>query len=365
MYSNITEHYHFPQYAGSDVPSVLDDLNESYEKLDDILYEHGEGMASIMADNALIHNELTEIRQENNTIQLEILNILAKDREQDDRLNGIDKALDAIANTGEAVDPETGKLPDEINPTSSGFNPEKYKIYIESTNIMKTTNLMYPVGMILAFANTTNPNNLFRSSSEYVDFASTWVALDEGRVLVQGNTSNVGNNNSVDTNAKSASSIVGINIGTLTSAFSGTTDGHQLAVNELPAHTHTVSQAEGSITANNYDHIMIELDKDTPIVDKQIATGSSGAYAPTYEYSSGNRPNWSRLMMSTIASHMHLNNAAVNVSGGGNGSTVGNNHTHGFSGSVSFDVGTLSSTVTMNYNTESPATYVRYWKRTA
>lgn len=326
MYSNSTEHFHLPQYSGNDVLSILDDLNETNEKLDTALFEHGEAIASIMRDNLAIHNELTEIRHENSTIQLEIMGLQAKDRVHDERLDGIDAVISVLT-----ADDPTEPTPDWRDPTSPNFDEDRYKVYINLTTKMTQVENIYPVGIILAFGNTTDPNDIFTSGSNTdVDWDTTWEALDEGYVLQQGTASNVGQKNGVSANAKSVT-------------LSGNTGSHVLTANEIPAHTHTATFTGDLLGGNGAANYWMHSNQSS-IVWRKIteATGtaprvfSSGPDTSTEEY------------------HYYFDHVTptgtVTV---GNNTTTGSGHTHSF------------SNIAVNYNAESPAYYVRYWKRTA
>ncbi len=312
-YSRTTEHYNLPQYDDNDVLSVLTDLNETFEHLDDVLYEQGENMASIERGNAQIQAEMVEIRQENASIQLQITDMQAIERQHSDRLDGLDVAVSAISGAS-----ESGSIPSWRDPTSSDFDEARYRSYIQNYNKATAVDSVYPIGIIVAFANTTDPNVAFASQSSDVTFEPTFVAMDEGRVLVQGTTANVGTNNGVSTNDKSASITVSGNV-----TLSGNTGGHGLVAGELPAHTHTATLP--GYVVNSPSTLAVAL------------------------FQSGNTGETNS-----------ISQTAVSVTGGGNGTNTGTAHTHSISGSYP---ASLSGTV--SYNAESPATYVRYWKRTA
>lgn len=302
MYTNMTPHYELPQYTDNDIPSYLTDFNETMSKLDDILYEQGENMAVIERGNAQIQQEMSEIRIENNALQTEILEVRTNQRSMNQKIDGLTDAVNAI--TG---DTGGGLIPEWRDPTSSDFDPARYEQYIYNNTVKTNVNMIYPVGIIVAFANTADPNTLFSSASADVDFDSTWVALDEGKVLVQGNTTNVGTNNGVTANAKTASVTVSGNV-----TLSGNTGSHVLTVNEIPSHDHSYTVITDGAPLN--------------------FGGSGGIMTPKEIPTSAN----------------------TGAKGGGQG------HTHSIAGDYP---ASLSGSV--SYNAESPAIYVRYWKRTA
>lgn len=314
MYTNMTPHYELPQYTDNDIPSYLTDFNETMSKLDDILYEQGENMAVIERGNAQIQQEMSEIRIENNALQTEILEVRTNQRSMNQKIDGLTDAVNAI--TG---DTGGGLIPEWRDPTSSDFDPTRYEQYIYNNTVKTNVNMMYPVGIIVAFANTADPNTLFSSASADVDFDSTWVALDEGKVLVQGNTTNVGTNNGVTANAKTASVTVSGNV-----TLSGNTGGTGLSVANLPAHTHTASLPTNA----------------------QCVGAFSGATQTTLDFTPGGA--------------LYMGTPTISVSGGGNGTSTGTAHSHSIAGDYP---ASLSGSV--SYNAESPAIYVRYWKRTA
>ena len=305
-YSNTTPHYNLPQYADNDIMSVLGDFNETMLHLDNIFYEQGENMASIERGNIQIRSELNQIRIENNTIQTELLHLTAENRKNKNNISALQDAVKAITHD------DSGIIPPWRDPTSVQFDEERYSAYIDNMSLKTNVDMIYPVGIILAFANTTDPNNVFKSSSDDVTYTTTWVALDEGRVLVQGNALNVGTNNGVSANAKTASVSVSGN-----ATLSGNTGSHVLTTSEIPSHQHGVWQ-------------------------QNFQSGSTGIAADAVG------------VFSYMAEQTAPTSINSDPTGGGGG------HTHSIAGDYP-----ITATGTINYDAESPATYVRYWKRTA
>lgn len=64
-YTNKTTHYELPQYVGTDIPSILTDLNEAYETIDEAIY----GVASKQSGDEA---DITALRQQVSTQGVEI-----------------------------------------------------------------------------------------------------------------------------------------------------------------------------------------------------------------------------------------------------------------------------------------------------
>ena len=87
-YTNKTTHYELPQYVGTDIPSILTDLNESYQTIDEAIYAVASKQSGDEAD-------ITALRSQVSTQGVEIAqNTTNLANEITARQNG-DSALDA------------------------------------------------------------------------------------------------------------------------------------------------------------------------------------------------------------------------------------------------------------------------------
>ena len=93
-YTNKTLHYELPQYIGTDIPSILTDLNESYEAIDEAIYavasKQSTDEATVTALAGQVSTQGVEIAQNTTNLANEITA----------RQNG-DSALDTRVTTNE------------------------------------------------------------------------------------------------------------------------------------------------------------------------------------------------------------------------------------------------------------------------
>lgn len=75
-YTNKTTHYELPQYIGTDIPSILTDLNDSYEAIDEAIYAVASKQSGDEADITAIRSQVStqgvEIAQNTTNIANEI-----------------------------------------------------------------------------------------------------------------------------------------------------------------------------------------------------------------------------------------------------------------------------------------------------
>lgn len=75
-YTNKTTHYELPQYVGTDIPSILTDLNESYQAIDEAIYavasKQSGDEADITALQAQVSTQGVEIAQNTTNLANEI-----------------------------------------------------------------------------------------------------------------------------------------------------------------------------------------------------------------------------------------------------------------------------------------------------
>ena len=123
-----------------------------------------------------------------------------------------------------------------------------------------TLDKAYPVGSIYISVKNTNPSTLF---------GGTWVAFGTGRTLV-----------GVDTNQSAFNTVEktgGSNAVSYTP--SGTVNPHQLTINEMPSHTHTINANASFTIANN---------QGSGTSGIPSASGSWGSYKPAHWYTLSN-----------------------------------------------------------------------------
>ena len=93
-YTNITTHYELPQYVGTDIPSILTDLNDSYEAIDEAIY-------AVASRQSTDEAQVTALAQQVSTQGVEIAqNTTNLANEITARQNG-DSALDTRLTTAE------------------------------------------------------------------------------------------------------------------------------------------------------------------------------------------------------------------------------------------------------------------------
>lgn len=75
-YTNKTTHYEFPQYVGTDIPSILTDLNETYEAIDEAIYAVASKQSGDEADITALQSQVStqgvEIAQNTTNLANEI-----------------------------------------------------------------------------------------------------------------------------------------------------------------------------------------------------------------------------------------------------------------------------------------------------
>lgn len=75
-YTNKTTHYELPQYVGTDIPSILTDLNESYQAIDEAIYAVASKQSSDEADITALRSQVStqgvEIAQNTTNLANEI-----------------------------------------------------------------------------------------------------------------------------------------------------------------------------------------------------------------------------------------------------------------------------------------------------
>ena len=93
-YTNKTLHYELPQYIGTDIPSILTDLNDSYQAIDEAIY-------AVASKQSTDESQVTALAQQVSTQGVEIAqNTTNLANEITARQNG-DSALDGRLSTAE------------------------------------------------------------------------------------------------------------------------------------------------------------------------------------------------------------------------------------------------------------------------
>jgi len=100
-------------------------------------------------------------------------------------------------------------------------NDNNYEYLLNEINSLKestvTVNAIYPVGSVFISTNSTNPSNLFSGTE--------WEAYGQGRTLIGAGTGTDSNNTSM----------------TFENGKTGGEYKHQLTINEMPAHNHSLA----------------------------------------------------------------------------------------------------------------------------
>lgn len=93
-YTNKTTHYELPQYVGTDIPSILTDLNESYQAIDEAIYAVASKQSGDEAD-------ITALRSQVSTQGVEIAQNTTNLANEITARQNADSALDARVTTNE------------------------------------------------------------------------------------------------------------------------------------------------------------------------------------------------------------------------------------------------------------------------
>ena len=63
-YTNSTSHYQLPQYIGTDIPSILTDVNNAYQKIDTAIYEVAQTAAGATQDVSAMGGRVTDLERD-------------------------------------------------------------------------------------------------------------------------------------------------------------------------------------------------------------------------------------------------------------------------------------------------------------
>ncbi len=103
MYTNKTEHYQFPQYVATDFPSILVDVNQTYAKIDELLYQLETQSGGSSETIHHMETEINNLKNSVNAIESVVATLTADVDTLKGQMNndtdGVIKQLSSIANS--------------------------------------------------------------------------------------------------------------------------------------------------------------------------------------------------------------------------------------------------------------------------
>lgn len=144
------------------------------------------------------------------------------------------------------------------NQTNDRANAPSIRAVNEAIN--KNWRTIYPIGSIYMCVNNINPSEVF---------GGTWVQIKDRFLLAAG-----------DIYSNGATG------GSATHTLSGTTDGHALTVEEMPAHTHSMRYIPYTLGGSELSVNTIDTGNTGPTVNTS-SNGSNQAHSHTFTTNSG------------------------------------------------------------------------------
>lgn len=92
-YTGKTTHYELPQYVGTDIPSILTDLNETYEKIDESMFAIANQQST---DEAQVTALAQQVNTQASTIAQNATNIASEISARQDADSALDNRLDVV-----------------------------------------------------------------------------------------------------------------------------------------------------------------------------------------------------------------------------------------------------------------------------
>ena len=74
-YTNSTSHYQLPQYIGTDIPSILTDVNNAYQKIDTEIYNVAQSAAGATQDVSAISGRVTDLERDTRALNTNVTRI--------------------------------------------------------------------------------------------------------------------------------------------------------------------------------------------------------------------------------------------------------------------------------------------------
>lgn len=117
-YTNKTTHYELPQYLGTDIPSILTDLNESYEAIDEAIYAVASKQSGDEADITALRSQVStqgvEIAQNTTNIANEITARQNADTALDGRVSTNENNISSLQSNVSNVTSRVGVVESKI-----------------------------------------------------------------------------------------------------------------------------------------------------------------------------------------------------------------------------------------------------------
>lgn len=131
-YTNKTIHYELPQYVGTDVPTILQDVNGAYEKLDTAIYQAKQNADTVgenlVTTDANVAKNAEDIAKVDNKADTNASNITSLGSRMTATENAVNDATTRITNINDKVDKAVADINSDIEDINSDIEDIKTEL---------------------------------------------------------------------------------------------------------------------------------------------------------------------------------------------------------------------------------------------